>query len=257
MSGTSGSGWGGADTSGDGEANRVGRWPSLDVLVGIAAGVLLMGSVWFAVSSGTEQPAGGTDAQPVSEPSSTILGTQAGAPSTTQTGKPPMPTLLARCRGVAAAQGAPLRAARPALDQWEIHVGAMNKLVVGAISLDQATAFWAQTRVGAARRIRDFDAADSEFRRAVVTCPKRVRSAEASPELLACARAVVARNDALRAARTSTATWDQHVQDMEMLRMGHMTPAKATQMWLASWRAGVRELDAYHDAVRKMRGEHC
>jgi hypothetical protein len=37
------------------------------------------------------------------------------------------------------AQIRPLRTAEASLAQWEIHIGAMNKLVTGAITLEQAS----------------------------------------------------------------------------------------------------------------------
>ena len=37
---------------------------------------------------------------------------------------------------------------------------------------------------------------------------------------------------------------------MDMLRMGTLSPEKATEMWLAMWRRGVRDLDAYRAAAR-------
>src|SRR5687767_2388101 len=43
----------------------------------------------------------------------------------------PTDTRAARCSEAAAALEAPLGAARPALRQWDVHVDAMNQLVVG------------------------------------------------------------------------------------------------------------------------------
>ena len=37
---------------------------------------------------------------------------------------------------------------------------------------------------------------------------------------------------------------------MDMLRMGMLSPEKATAMWLSMWRRGVRDLDAYRAAAR-------
>ena len=82
-------------------------------------------------------------------------------------------------------------------------------------------------------------------------------AATRSPQVRSCARAVAARNKVIHAAETSARTWDKHVMDMEMLRMGHLSPAKATAMWIASWRTGVHQLKEYHAAVRAMKRQHC
>jgi hypothetical protein len=215
--------------------------------------MILMGGAWFAFgSSGSDQTDARSDsasgAQAAAAP--TVLGTQATAPV--------KPDALAGCRAVDRAQRAPMSAARPALDQWEVHVGAMNKLVVGAISLDQANAFWNQTRVGAARHVHAFLVADRAYRRGTAgPCLRPQRVHAASTPLHACAAAVAARDRVIRAAETAASTWNGHVKDMEMLRMGDLSPAKATQMWLASWRTGQRQLTKYDHAVHAARGHHC
>src|SRR3954447_22268569 len=75
------------------------------------------------------------------------------------------------CADAAEAVGRTLRQATASLDQWEVHVGAMNQLVVGAISPQQATAFWNQTRVGAQRKIDSFEHAVRRLQRHGMDCP--------------------------------------------------------------------------------------
>jgi hypothetical protein len=179
----------------------------------------------------------------------TVLGTEAAAPSS--------PDRLAGCRAVVAAQQAPLTAAPHTLDQWEVHVGAMNKLVAGAITLDQATAFWNQTRVGAARNVDAFRAAARGYQRTSAACVTKGADGDQVAQVQSCAQAIAARDKVIGAAETSARTWDKHVHDMEMLRMGHLSPAKATAMWIASWRTGVKQLEDYHATVRAMKGQHC
>ncbi len=58
-------------------------------------------------------------------------------------------------------------------------------------------------------------------------------------------------------ADTALATWHRHVRDMEMLRMGTMSPARATQMWLQSWHEGQRQVTRYRAAVTATRSAHC
>ena len=158
---------------------------------------------------------------------------------------------LGRCEEVYAAEARPLEAVGPAMSQWEVHIGAMNKLVVGAISLEQAQDFWNQTRRGAARNLAEFGAAQRAFNKRTARCPRP--GGQASDALHSCADGVWARNQELGRAAAALHTWRVHVGHMEMLRRGEMTPAEATQMWLESWRAGSHQVDAYRNAAREAR----
>lgn len=162
----------------------------------------------------------------------------------------PVDTRAARCSEAAAALEAPLGAARPALRQWDVHVDAMNQLVVGEITLQQATAFWNQTRVGAQRNVDRFQKAWTALERTGVDCPAPLLLGPAPEAVRSCARLVEAELGVARTARTSIDTWDTHVQHMDMLRMGVLSPEKATEMWLSMWRRGMRDLDAYRAAAR-------
>ena len=136
------------------------------------------------------------------------------------------------------------------MDQWNVHIGAMNKLVVGAITLQQATAFWNQTRVGAYDRIGRFQDADAQLERRGVDCPApRLLGSGASPALRGCARHVAAELRALDSARTAIATWNHHLQAMDQLRACSLSPAAATRMWLSMWQQGVHELDRFREAA--------
>jgi hypothetical protein len=162
----------------------------------------------------------------------------------------PADTRAARCSEAAAALEAPLGAARPALQQWDVHVDAMNQLVVGEITLQQATTFWNQTRVGAQRNVDRFQKAWSALERTGVDCPAPGLLGPAPAAVSSCSRLVEAELGVARTARTSIDTWDTHVQHMDMLRMGVLSPEKATEMWLSMWRRGMRDLDAYRAAAR-------
>jgi hypothetical protein len=139
------------------------------------------------------------------------------------------------------------------MDQWEIHVGAMNQLVVGAITLQQASAFWNQTRLAAKRKIGRFEDAVGTVRRSGLNCPVVDRLGHASKALRSCALRVDADEQAVETAQTAIRTWATHVEDMDMLRMGHLSPADATQAWLASWEQGLQEIQAYQGAARAAR----
>ena len=162
----------------------------------------------------------------------------------------PADTRAARCSEAAAALEAPLGAAQPALRQWDVHVDAMNKLVVGEITLQQATAFWNQTRVGAQRNVDRFQKAWTALERTGVDCPAPALLGPATAAVRSCSRLVEGELGVARTAKTSIDTWDTHVQHMDMLRMGVLSPEKATEMWLSMWRRGMRDLDAYRAAAR-------
>jgi len=162
----------------------------------------------------------------------------------------PADTRASRCSEAAAALEAPLGAAGPALRQWDVHVDAMNKLVVGEITLQQATAFWNQTRLGAQRNVDRFRKAWTALERTGVDCPAPALLGPAPAAVRSCSRLVEAELGVARTAKTSIDTWDTHVHHMDMLRMGTLSPEKATEMWLAMWRRGVRDLDTYRAAAR-------
>jgi hypothetical protein len=162
---------------------------------------------------------------------------------------------LGRCTRAHAALQETLDVAQPALDQWRVHVGAMNKLVLGEITLQQATEFWERTRLGAQRRVRDVDNSIDDLRAEGVDCPLPGLLAPGSRALPGCARGVHAAVGALEAAQVSVATWSEHIHHMDMLRLGQMTPEQATEMWLSSWQRGVRDLDTYDAAVKAARRE--
>jgi hypothetical protein len=126
----------------------------------------------------------------------------------------------------------------------------MNQLVVGEITLQQATTFWNQTRVGAQRNVDRFQKAWTALERTGVDCPAPALLGPAPAAVRSCSRLVEAELGVARTARTSIDTWDTHVQHMDMLRMGVLSPEKATEMWLSMWRRGMRDLDAYRAAAR-------
>lgn len=213
-------------------------------LVGALAGIAILGLVWAATGL-----LAGTDSGRSATVGSQVTSTPMSAPSQEARVSRP-PSRLSSCRHADMELARLLQATGPAMDQWEVHIGAMNKLVVGAITLQQANAFWNQTRVGAKRHLEHFRSVLHEIPLTGVDCPSPDGRKQASTELGACAQRVAHEHEALEAARTAMRTWATHVQHMEMLRMGQMSPTVANQLWLASWRTGVRELRAYQDAVR-------
>lgn len=159
-----------------------------------------------------------------------------------------------RCIEAATLLTSPLRRVRPAMGQWEVHVGAMNKLVVGAITLPQATAFWNSTRVRAHLRIEAFERALAPIARQGLDCPTPdLVGTNGSPELRACSQQVAAMMHQLGAARIALTTWKHHVREMDLLRQGKISGADASRMWLSMWRQGVAQIAAYRTAAQAAR----
>jgi hypothetical protein len=212
---------------------------------GALAGFALLGLIWMTVSVVSDEPprtdGGASELRQLDQRPAAAAEAEPGA------------TPLQRCASMAESLATPVRSAGPAMDQWELHVGAMNKLVAGAISLPQATAFWNQTRVGAKKLIADFHRADRISARQAVSCHWRHFEHHAPPALRACAREVAADAKALGAARTAVATWEMHVHDMEALRSGKLSPAAATSMWISMWKEGVHQVRVFHAAERSAR----
>lgn len=163
------------------------------------------------------------------------------------------------CRALYSLQRGVLDAARPAMRQWEVHIGAMNQLVAGKISLAQASAFWNSTRTQAAQRVRSFQSADRLFQSSTGSlCPESAAPpSTASPELRTCIEAVAAGEATVQAARATMVTWSHHVRDMEHLRMGTLSPRLAQQMWQMTWRQGDAELRLYRSENAKARQLSC
>ena len=244
--------------------------------VGAVVGALLLGVVWFASSwfdadnNNTDfgRPPTQTGAPPAASSSPSHAehhartdedtGTKSdGGSETEAAAAPPVADGPTPCETVFSAQGEPLRAAAASLKEWEIHVDAMNQLVAGKITLAQATAFWERTRIGAARLLKQYDAAVQDYDQRQAHCPRPRHADTTTEDTSACIRAVAARADALREGRISLTRWRHHVHHMEMLRAGTLSPEKATRLWLRDWRAGVAEIKDYHTASGKARGLRC
>jgi hypothetical protein len=215
--------------------------------IGLIVGAVILGLVWVAATLVQDDP----------EPPSSSLGAPlvSASPGPSSATEPEVVrrTRQERCLSAAGRLETALDSVGPAMDQWRVHVGAMNKLVVGEITLQQASDFWDRTRVGAQRRLASVDEAAGPLRRRGLDCPTPSRLGRASPEVVRCAGRVAAEEQAWNAAQRALETWSQHVKDMDMLKMGHLSPQDATRMWLASWKRGVREIDDYRGAAAAAR----
>jgi hypothetical protein len=234
------------ETDGDGE-DRAGTVPAF--VLGGLVGMLVLGLVWVttAVVAGDEprEDSGVADQD--------LAALSQASPSVDLEVEEPVVvrrTRLDRCQVAADRQAASLQVADPAMSQWEVHVGAMNKLVVGAITLQQASDFWESTRLGALRKIGRFHDATTTVRREGLNCPVRSRLGRTSKALRSCVDQVTADERTLLAARTAITRWEHHVHDMDRMRLGLLSPATVSKRWVHDWQKGVREIAAYKSAAK-------
>ncbi|MEO6411041.1 MAG: hypothetical protein ABIO48_00515 [Pedococcus sp.] len=184
-------------------------------------------------------------------------------PGAVATGPASLAAAAETCRLANLRQQAPLSAAEVSLAQFDKHIDAMNLLVTGKISLSVATTFWDETRVRATQNAAAFRRADKELAGSGAACPTlEPEVANAAPygqvvALKSCASAITARDAALGRARTAVSTWEHHIHDMEMLRMGHLTPAQATAAWQKNWKTGEKQLATYDTALAKAKKVPC
>jgi hypothetical protein len=216
------------------------------IATAVALGIVLGAGVTLAIS----WPTGHSDSGAVDNNQRARLSAQQDS-SPTSAQQQALADQRQRCIDAVTATQLPLRRASSSLNQWEVHVGAMNQLVTGAITLQQATAFWNRTRVGARHRVERFERAWGRLQRHGLDCPSPGVLPSGSPrQLRSCSREVAADMRVLHAAGTAIQTWRRHVEAMNMLRLGKMSPSTATQMWLAMWHRGQHEIETYRAAAR-------
>lgn len=197
--------------------------------------------------------------------------TSEAAPSPTQNAAPAgadqeaVATLAATtegCRIENLRQRAALGAAAVSLAQFQKHIDAMNLWVSGKISYAVATTFWDQTRVAATTNVAAFTKADKELVTGTAKCQVLSGSAAGwapsqTSQVQNCVTGLANGSKALSLARKAAATWSHHVEDMEMLRMGHITAAQARVMWQKNWKQGQQQLKAYNAGLAKAERSPC
>ncbi len=178
-----------------------------------------------------------------------MAGTEATRPEASGSASPGAGGTLAACRRMAEQQDVALGAAAVTLDDWQIHLGAMNKFAAGVVTVDELEGFWEQTEVQAAGGIRAFRAAARELDGATGDCPppgKRMRTAA----LRDCAEDVSSRGRALRAARTAADERFGQQQQMRGVRAWETSEAAARAGWLRIRGTSIGELEDYQRAAR-------
>ena len=183
-----------------------------------------------------------------------------GAPSSASAADDP-PAPITGCLQRWLQQGRPLLAAEDTMQQWRLHIEAMNRFVAGEITLEQASAFWNETRIGAIRRVERFQVDYARYREAAASCVRpddqQLKSTPAAGRLERCADATRVSDRVLEVAEPAVETWEHHIHDMELLRSGEISPAQAARRWNSSWRAGNSQLDDYEDAAQRARSMRC
>jgi hypothetical protein len=222
------------------------------LLPGMLIGAVLVTLVWAIsalVADGSDSGASLIDA-----PGHRSVPSRAPSPVPNAPASSPTQAQLQRCLRVTTAQGPVLRDAGAAVAQWQVHIGAMNKLVAGALTLQQAKQFWAQSRVGARDRLIAFDGALRHLNEPPHDCGQASAVGAAQPtgmKLRRCELAVSARDDVLHAARDALSTWRMHMKHMDMLRSGMLSPSRAEALWIKSWHQGQQEVDRFRSEMRK------
>lgn len=154
----------------------------------------------------------------------------------------PASTELELCRSLWARQVQVELAGDASLDQWRLHIDAMNQLVSGEITLEQATQYWDDTREGAHSKAEAFRALDGDLDDSATEC---AGSTGAGGPVDKCMTATNSFADSLAAARIAMTSWEHHIHAMDLFRAGEITAQQATNMWVESWQTGASQLATY------------
>ena len=225
------------------------RHPWAGVIAAALAAALVISSMWWLSYDGRTEAQNGPDQTP-----------DTSLAATSSSGQAAVAAAMDECESTWDAQTEPLDAAATSLQQWQVHVDAMNQLVAGEITLDQASAFWEQSRVEAAQKIHRFHSMDATYTAGEDSCrtPDIAGNSVAGlAALTACQHDIAQRDDALQAGRVAIGTWHHHVMDMNLMRAGTLSPARAVQLWNKNWKEGVAELHDYRSQLRQTGNQHC
>lgn len=136
-----------------------------------------------------------------------------------------------------------------AMQQWRLHIDAMNQLVAGKITLDQATAFWDSTRVEGQRTMTAWEQVDQAYRERPPTCaPVPDVQSQRNEDVSDCARRSEAAATAFARARATLTHWRTHIEHMEMLRHGMMDASRAAELWKKMYRQAGPDISQYDAA---------
>ena len=201
------------------------------VLVVLIVAILLASALWWPDNSPADNDGGDGKRQILTSPTSTSA-------------RDSEALAVAECQALLAAKSTALIRADTTMDQWQQHVDAMNQLVAGKIDLDQAVAFWEESEQGAVDNLSAFYDALTYVQNSAHRC---------RTDSQVCKDTDAALSSSLSRAETAADTWHHHIEDMQALMRGEITPEQAAAAWEAKWRSGNRELKQYrrhlHDAA--------
>ncbi len=233
------------------------RPPVILTVVALAVVAVVGGAVTFArwntsshPNAATTQSPGTAQSQRSGQPTSSTSLSSGTNPSATA--RQTRQAELAACQGNFHQQLSAAQAAAVSLNQWREHIQAMNQLVAGLITLDRATQYWNQTRKGAMHKVAAFEHLQQQL-----TASGCAQPATGGHRLALCDRATTAYQRVLDAAGTTIATWQMHIDDMESLRNGQITPQRATRLWIHNWRVGADQLSHYDHVAARAQGKTC
>jgi Mrp family chromosome partitioning ATPase len=223
------------------------RWAGA-IAIATAAAIVIATTLWLGYNDGRSDARQGRDKAP--DPSASAASSQHDS----------IDAALGDCRSHWNAQDEPLETAASSMEQWQVHIDAMNQLVAGKITLRQASAFWEKTRVRAGQKVERFFDADSAYTAGEYSCRAPATARHGDPGLVTlsgCRRGITQREEAIQAARVAIETWHHHVVDMNMLRAGKMSSTRAVRLWNKYWRQGAAEVHDYRVQLRQAGHQSC
>lgn len=259
-----------------GQARRAKPRPAQVILPLALAAVVLFGGVfaawrlWPDSTAANPQltPAVGASessaAPPSAKPSRTSSPDPTAAASSTAGSAPTASTAdsaaakkaLDECRAGVRAADAVLKAAKTGTDHWIDHVQAETDERSGKIDADEKKARFKVTRLlGPAdqKRYRD---AQTAYQKLTASCGKVEGASASVAEALAdCQARDKAQQPVLKAGAQTMADWKSHLADMQRSRDYHVENAQ--EVWIATWRAAPRNINAYEAAAAKYKPATC
>jgi hypothetical protein len=147
-----------------------------------------------------------------------------------------------------------LRVARTGVAHWHAHVQARTDLLSGENTAAETDAIWSRTRLAGPRDLRRFDRADRVYRRAArPACSRQsadhgqhVGTAASCPER----EQLTAR--AVAAARAAIGDWESHQDNMAAFDNHEFGAGHAQRMWVRAWSTAPANINAFHDAIRRL-----
>ena len=233
------------------------------------AAVLLLGGIFTAwrfwpdpttagpdpVSSvgATESTAAAPTTEPVSPPASTSRPTSSPSASAAD---PAAAQALEQCRARVAAADAVIKEAKVGVGHWMFHVQAEADAQQKKISSKAKADRFKQTRLlgpGDQKRYRDRVLA---YQKLDASCGK-VKGADqkVAAALASCNTRAKAQQPVLKASAGAMGDWKSHLADMQRSREYHVDNAQ--EIWLRTYRAAPRNINAYKKAVQDFDAPAC